>query len=116
MRPNTTMPGPTSTFSPNSARAEQTEQTPSTTLTLAEVPRLQAATLVRVSGPRVFRRRLLEMGLVPGVDVTVVNVAPLGDPLELEVRQCRLSIRRSEAAAIEVAMAPSGRRQLEVLP
>ena len=43
------------------------------------------------------------MGLVPGTEVTIVNVAPLGDPLEIEVRACRLSIRRDEAAQIAVA-------------
>jgi ferrous iron transport protein A len=46
--------------------------------------------------------RLLEMGLTPGVQVTLVNAAPLGDPLELELRGYRLSIRRSEAARIAV--------------
>jgi len=48
------------------------------------------------------RRRLLELGLVPGTQVTVVGVSPLGDPLELEVRGSRLSIRKKEALAIEV--------------
>jgi len=47
--------------------------------------------------------RLLEMGLTPGIDVRVVGTAPLGDPLELEVRGYRLSIRRTEAARIAVA-------------
>ncbi len=44
----------------------------------------------------------MEMGLVPGTRVTVTNVAPLGDPLEIEVRRGRLSIRRHEAAHILV--------------
>ncbi len=47
--------------------------------------------------------RLLEMGLTPGIDVRVVGTAPLGDPLELEVRGYRLSIRRAEAARVAVA-------------
>jgi ferrous iron transport protein A len=46
--------------------------------------------------------RLLEMGLTPGVEVLVVGQAPLGDPLELEVRGYRLSVRKSEAARVEV--------------
>ena len=46
--------------------------------------------------------RLLEMGLTPGTNLTVVGTAPLGDPLELEVRGYRLSIRRSEAARVEI--------------
>lgn len=46
--------------------------------------------------------RLLEMGLTPGVTVRVVGRAPFGDPLELEVRGYRLSIRRSEAARVAI--------------
>ena len=53
-----------------------------------------------IGGERAFRRRLLEMGLAPGTEVALVNVAPLGDPLEIEVRSGRLSIRRAEAAQI----------------
>jgi Fe2+ transport system protein FeoA len=48
------------------------------------------------------RRRLLELGLVPGTQVTVIGVSPLGDPLELEVRGSRLSLRKKEALSIEV--------------
>ena len=46
--------------------------------------------------------RLLEMGLTPGVEVAVVGTAPLGDPLELELRGYRLSVRRTEAARVEL--------------
>ena len=46
--------------------------------------------------------RLLEMGLTPGVEVAVVGTAPLGDPLELELRGYRLSLRRSEAARVDI--------------
>ena len=49
--------------------------------------------------------RLMEMGLTPGVEIALIGTAPLGDPLELEVRGYRLSIRRSEAKRIEVTMA-----------
>ena len=47
--------------------------------------------------------RLLEMGLTPGVEVTVMSTAPLGDPVELELRGYRLSIRRNEATRVVVA-------------
>jgi ferrous iron transport protein A len=47
--------------------------------------------------------RLLEMGLTPGVTVRVVATAPLGDPLELELRGYRLSLRRHDAARVVVA-------------
>ncbi len=46
--------------------------------------------------------RLLEMGLTPGVEVAMIGVAPLGDPLELELRGYRLSVRRSEAARVQI--------------
>jgi ferrous iron transport protein A len=48
--------------------------------------------------------RLMEMGLTPGVDLRVVGVAPLGDPLELELRGYRLSVRKTEAARVEIQM------------
>lgn len=56
----------------------------------------------RVSGSRNTVRRLLEMGLVPGTAVTVQREAPLGDPIELRVRNYALSIRRAEARGIEI--------------
>ena len=46
--------------------------------------------------------RLLEMGLTPGIDVRLVGRAPFGDPLELELRGYRLSIRRQEATRVVV--------------
>lgn len=46
--------------------------------------------------------RLLEMGLTPGVEIRLVGVAPLGDPLEFEVRGYRLSLRKTEAARVEI--------------
>ena len=71
--------------------------------TLAETARHRSVTIARVDGERGFRRRLMELGLVPGAKVTITNVAPLGDPIEIEVRAGRLSIRRVEAASIVVA-------------
>lgn len=54
----------------------------------------------RVGGARSFRRRLMEMGLVPGTAVKLVNIAPLGDPIEVELRDSRISLRRREAAQV----------------
>jgi ferrous iron transport protein A len=70
---------------------------------LAEIPLGVSATVRGIGGSAAFRRRLLEMGLVPGTRVKVVTVAPLGDPLQIEVRGGQWSIRRAEAAVIEVA-------------
>ena len=69
---------------------------------LAEIPLGRTAKVISVGGARAFRRRLLEMGLVPGTAVRVVTVAPLGDPLRIEVRGGQWSIRRTEAAQIRV--------------
>jgi ferrous iron transport protein A len=55
-----------------------------------------------VHGARAVVRRLLEVGLVPGTKVTMTRVAPLGDPIELKVRNFALSIRRSEAQGIDI--------------
>ncbi len=71
-------------------------------MTLLELKIGQLGRVEEVSGERSFRRRLLELGLVPGTEVRVLRVAPLGDPLELAARGCRLSIRRKEAAEIRV--------------
>lgn len=46
--------------------------------------------------------RLLAMGLLPGTEVAVVQVAPLGDPIEVEFRGARLSLRKADAAAVRV--------------
>lgn len=69
---------------------------------LAEIALGTGVTVRAVDGPRAFRRRLLEMGLVPGTPVKVVTVAPLGDPLRIEVRGGQWSIRRAEAAQIQI--------------
>lgn len=69
---------------------------------LAEIALGKVARVRAVDGPRAFRRRLLEMGLVPGTEVRVAAIAPLGDPLQIEVRGGQWSIRRTEAAQIQV--------------
>src|SRR5688500_16691745 len=70
--------------------------------TLAEIPLGHPVRVRGVEGPRAFRRRLMEMGLVAGVDVKIVTIAPLGDPMRIEVRGGQWSLRRAEAAQIQV--------------
>lgn len=53
-----------------------------------------------VEGEGAFRRRLMELGLLSGTPVRVVRVAPLRDPMELEVRHASLSIRRADALRV----------------
>ena len=69
---------------------------------LAELSVGERAQVVRVDGDDEISVRLLEMGLTPGVQVAVIGAAPLGDPLELELRGYRLSVRKSEAQRISV--------------
>jgi ferrous iron transport protein A len=71
--------------------------------TLARLPLRAPARIVGVGGERSFRRRLLELGFLPGVEVRVLGVAPMGDPLDIEVRGCRFSLRRAEADVIAVS-------------
>jgi ferrous iron transport protein A len=58
--------------------------------------------VVRVDSDDEIGMRLLEMGLTPGVELSLVGVAPLGDPMEFQVRGYRLSLRKTEASRIEV--------------
>lgn len=62
----------------------------------------QRLCILDVKGERSFRRRLLELGLLPGTPVAVLRIAPLGDPIELMARGTRLSIRKREAQQVTV--------------
>jgi len=77
-------------------------------MTLADLSPSQRATLLAIGGDRSFRRRLMELGFVPGTAVELRKVAPLGDPLEFAVRGGSVSIRRREAAAIRIERAGKG--------
>jgi ferrous iron transport protein A len=55
-----------------------------------------------VAGTGAVRNRLLQMGVTPGTTISVVRKAPLGDPIEIEVRGYYLSLRRAEARLISV--------------
>ena len=70
---------------------------------LAELSIGAKARVSSILGADELTMRLLEMGLTPGVEVRVIGVAPLGDPLELELRGYRLSVRKSEAARVQIA-------------
>ena len=58
---------------------------------------------MKLHGEGALRRHLMDMGLTKGVSVTVRKVAPLGDPLEVTIRGYELSLRKEEAANVEVA-------------
>lgn len=69
---------------------------------LSELNEGQTATVTRVGGNGVLRRRILEMGILKGTPVYVEKYAPLKDPLELIVKGYHISLRVKEAAQIEV--------------
>ena len=64
----------------------------------------QRARIEAIQGDDALVQRLLEMGLLDGEEVEVVGFAPLGDPMEIRLRDYRLSLRRSEAARIRVTL------------
>ena len=68
-----------------------------------------SARVVRVRGEGALQLRIMEMGLTRGVEVQVLKTAPLGDPLEIAVRGYVLSLRRADAALVEVTQAPAAR-------
>lgn len=73
-------------------------------ITLTNLPIGSDARVVSVNGNSRITQRLMEMGVVPGVSVRVVKMAPFGDPIEVRVRGYSLAMRRSEADAIEVSL------------
>ena len=58
--------------------------------------------VVKLHGEGPVKRRIMDMGISKGVEILVRKVAPLGDPMELNVRGYELSVRKSDAALIEV--------------
>ena len=64
----------------------------------------QTARVIDVDGDDAVAVRLLEMGLVDGAEITLLGAAPLGDPLEFLIRGSRLSLRKTEANRVEIAL------------
>ena len=71
-------------------------------MTLNEVPVGGVCTVTKLNGTGKLRRRIMDMGITKGVEIKVVKIAPLGDPMELNVRGYELSLRKNEAESIEV--------------
>jgi len=69
---------------------------------LSELKEGQRATVVRIGGESLLRRRILEMGILKGAEVRVEKYAPLKDPMELVVKGYHVSLRVEEAAHILV--------------
>ena len=70
--------------------------------TLKNVGVGQAATVAKLHGEGPVRRRIMDMGITKGVEIYVRKVAPLGDPMELNLRGYELSLRKADAEMIEI--------------
>jgi len=87
----------------NEYRNKHREQlTKEKTMTLAELKPGESGRIVRVGSVGSIRRRIVDMGAVGGTNVTVVKVAPLGDPIEVKIKGYSLTLRKEEAEAITI--------------
>lgn len=70
--------------------------------TLRHIPIGERAVVVKLHGEGAVKRRIMDMGITKGTTISVRKVAPLGDPIEINVRGYELSIRKTDAEMIEV--------------
>ena len=71
-------------------------------MTLSNMPLHKDAVITKVGGEGILRNRLLDMGLIPKTKVCVCHVAPMGDPIEIRLRDYTLTLRKEDAEKIEV--------------
>ncbi|MCH5161599.1 MAG: ferrous iron transport protein A [Clostridiales bacterium] len=62
----------------------------------------ESGVVVKVNGEGAMRRRLFDMGITPGAQITLRKVAPFGDPMEITLRGYELTLRKNEAACVEM--------------
>ena len=77
-------------------------------MTLKELEVGKSAVIRRVGGEGALRQHFLDMGMIPGAEVTVIKLAPMGDPMEVQVHGYELTLRLAEAQQIDIQ--PIGRR------
>lgn len=70
--------------------------------TLNNIAHGKTVTVVKLHGEGALKRRIMDMGITKGTNIFVRKVAPLGDPMELNVRGYELSLRKADAQMIEV--------------
>ena len=70
--------------------------------TLRDIKIGGTARVVKIHGEGAIRRRIMDMGITKGVEIHIRKVAPLGDPMELNLRGYELSLRRADAEMIEI--------------
>ena len=71
-------------------------------MTLRDIKVGKTVTVIKLTGEGAIKRRIMDMGITKGVKITVRKLAPLGDPIEVTVRGYELSIRKDDAAMVEV--------------
>ena len=86
------------------------------TMTLDTLEIGQSAQITTVGGEGALRQHFLDMGLIPGADVTLVKFAPMGDPMELRIHGYELTLRLADAAKIEIIPIKDQQRKSEALP
>ena len=86
------------------------------TMTLDMLEIGQSARIITVGGKGALRQHFLDMGLIPGADVTLVKFAPMGDPMELRIHGYELTLRLADAAKIEIVPIKVQQRKPDALP
>ena len=71
-------------------------------MTLGDAAVGSTVIVAKIDGDGAYKRRIMDMGITKGVEIYVSKVAPLGDPVEITVRNYELSVRKADAAIIEV--------------
>lgn len=74
------------------------------TVTVEQLFPGSSGVITEIQGEKAIRRRLMEMGVLPGSELKLIKWAPLGDPAECQIRGYKLSIRKAEAALITVEL------------
>lgn len=69
---------------------------------LSELELGQNARILKVNGSGAVRRRMIDMGIVPGMEIRMERFAPLGDPIEIKLKGCHISLRKEEAENVLV--------------
>ena len=70
--------------------------------TLKDLSVGQSGRIVKIGTIGALKQRFMDMGITKGTDVKIIKIAPLGDPIEIEIRGYNLSIRKDDAAKIEI--------------
>lgn len=71
-------------------------------MTLKDIPIGKTVKVKKLNGQGALKRRIMDMGITKGTNVTIQKFAPLGDPIEITVRGYELTLRKDDAALIEV--------------